>query len=276
MPDLVGGLLDAAQGIIPGVTMPAVTAAIATTIAFKKLTTKQVAAIGIVFWYAASDAGGCGDRSLQQSPSSGAGVVMIVRLADHLRGLLDLLARLGPGSRVLLLRIVARFGWKVTGAVLAAALNSAPRHLGTDSGACGYCSAGVPQRGPTPFPTSPAEDHVEDADAPVEEGPAGPDRADVADVVRDVIGTGRGALLTGLRSPSVRPIRRPPVSASTRPVSRSVRGCARPTGTGPAFTATTRPPLTPLRPTHRSVLLPQARTPTPTRATACGWRSERG
>ncbi|MFE2737367.1 hypothetical protein [Streptomyces sp. NPDC059349] len=57
MPDLVGGLLDAAQGI-PGVTMPAVAVVIATVIAFKKLTTKQVAVIGIVFWYAASGAGG--------------------------------------------------------------------------------------------------------------------------------------------------------------------------------------------------------------------------
>ncbi|MFD0065194.1 hypothetical protein [Streptomyces sp. NPDC056690] len=58
MPALVGGLLDAAQGIIPGVTMRAVAVVITTMIAFKKLTTKQVAVIGIVFWYAASGAGG--------------------------------------------------------------------------------------------------------------------------------------------------------------------------------------------------------------------------
>ncbi|MFE6156158.1 hypothetical protein [Streptomyces sp. NPDC057889] len=38
--------------------MPAVAVVIATVIAFKKLTTKQVAVIGIVFWYAASGAGG--------------------------------------------------------------------------------------------------------------------------------------------------------------------------------------------------------------------------
>ncbi|MFC9456480.1 hypothetical protein [Streptomyces sp. NPDC056983] len=167
MPALVGGLLDAAQVIIPGVTMRAVAVVITTVIAFKKLTTKQVAVIGIVFWYAASGAGGRGDRSLRRSPSSGRSVVMTVRLADRPRGLLDLLARLGPGSRVLLLRIVARFGWKVTGAVLAAALYAAPRYrqwivwvlLGWRAAAWSHTPSGEP-----------AEDHVEDADAPVEEG----------------------------------------------------------------------------------------------------------
>lgn len=58
VPGLVRGLLDAAQGIVPGVTMPAVALVIAIVIAFKKLTTKQVAIIGIIFWYAASGAGG--------------------------------------------------------------------------------------------------------------------------------------------------------------------------------------------------------------------------
>lgn len=58
VPDLVDGLLDAAQGIVPGVTMPAVALVIAIVIAFKKLDTKQVAVIGIVFWYASSGAGG--------------------------------------------------------------------------------------------------------------------------------------------------------------------------------------------------------------------------
>ncbi|WP_406428485.1 hypothetical protein [Streptomyces sp. NBC_00147] len=123
---------------------------------------------------------------------------MIVRLADRLRGLPDLLARLGPGSRVLLLRIVARFGWKVTGAVLAAALYAAPRYRQWIVWVLlGWCAAAW-SHAPS---DEPAEDHIEDADAPVEEGSAGPDPADVADVVRDVIGTGRGALLTGLRGP---------------------------------------------------------------------------
>ncbi|WP_108990429.1 hypothetical protein [Streptomyces coelicoflavus] len=58
VPDLVGSLLDVAQGIVPGVTMPAVALTLAIVILFKKLDTKQVALLGIVFWYAASGAGG--------------------------------------------------------------------------------------------------------------------------------------------------------------------------------------------------------------------------
>lgn len=58
VPDLVGGLLGAAQGILPGVTTPAVALVIAIIVAFKQLSTKQVAIIGIIFWYAASGAGG--------------------------------------------------------------------------------------------------------------------------------------------------------------------------------------------------------------------------
>ncbi|MDH6226228.1 hypothetical protein [Streptomyces sp. MJP52] len=58
VPDLVGSLLDAAQGVFPGVTMAAIALLLGIVIAFKKLSTKQVAILGIVFWYAASGAGG--------------------------------------------------------------------------------------------------------------------------------------------------------------------------------------------------------------------------
>ncbi|MFE6156159.1 hypothetical protein [Streptomyces sp. NPDC057889] len=98
---------------------------------------------------------------------------MIARIADRLRALLDLLTRLGPGSRVLLLRLAARFGWKVTGAVLAAALYAPPRYRQWIVWVLlGWCAAAWSH---TPS-DEPAEDHVEDADAPVEEGPAGPIR----------------------------------------------------------------------------------------------------
>ncbi|WP_432164880.1 hypothetical protein [Streptomyces sp. bgisy031] len=123
---------------------------------------------------------------------------MIVRFADRLRMLLDLLARLGPGSRVLLLRLVARFGWKATGAVLAAAVYAAPRYRQWIVWVLlGWCAAAWSH---APSDES-AGDHVEDPSEVVEEDPAEPDPADVADVVRDVIGTGRGALLTALRGP---------------------------------------------------------------------------
>jgi hypothetical protein len=58
VPDLVGSLLSVAQGIVPGVTMPAVALTLTIIILFKKLEKVQVALLGIVFWYAASGAGG--------------------------------------------------------------------------------------------------------------------------------------------------------------------------------------------------------------------------
>lgn len=58
VPDLVNGGLTAAQGLMPGMTMAAVALTLAIVIFFKKLTTKQVAILGIIFWYAASGAGG--------------------------------------------------------------------------------------------------------------------------------------------------------------------------------------------------------------------------
>ncbi|MFD7794342.1 hypothetical protein [Streptomyces sp. NPDC059759] len=58
VPDLVHSGLQAAQGVIPGLGMPAIALILAIVILFKKLTTKQVAVLGLVFWYAASGAGG--------------------------------------------------------------------------------------------------------------------------------------------------------------------------------------------------------------------------
>jgi hypothetical protein len=58
VPDFVGSLISTAQGVIPGVTMPALALALAIFILFKKLTTKQVGVLGIVFWYVAAGAGG--------------------------------------------------------------------------------------------------------------------------------------------------------------------------------------------------------------------------
>jgi hypothetical protein len=74
VPDLVGALLGTARGIIPGVTMPAVALLIAIIIMFKKLSTMQVAVIGIVFWYAASGAGGVWGQVAQAITKLGAQV----------------------------------------------------------------------------------------------------------------------------------------------------------------------------------------------------------
>lgn len=58
VPDFVGSIVATVNGIIPGVTMPALALSTVIFILFKKLTTKQVGIIGIFFWYVASSAGG--------------------------------------------------------------------------------------------------------------------------------------------------------------------------------------------------------------------------
>ncbi|MFF3497394.1 hypothetical protein ACFYWS_39385 [Streptomyces sp. NPDC002795] len=119
---------------------------------------------------------------------------MINRLAARTRALLDLLARLGPGSQALLLRLIGRFGW---GPVLCAAVvtvYAAARYRTWIAwGVLAWCAvawAHAPNE-------TPAEDDEQDA----EEAPVAPDPADITDVVRDVIGPGRGALLTALVGP---------------------------------------------------------------------------
>lgn len=58
VPDFVGSIIGTINGVIPGVTMPALALATAIFILFKKLTTKQVGILGIFFWYIAASAGG--------------------------------------------------------------------------------------------------------------------------------------------------------------------------------------------------------------------------
>lgn len=58
VPDLVGSLIATVNGLVPGVTMPALALTLAIVILFKKLTTKQIGLLGIGFWYVASGAGG--------------------------------------------------------------------------------------------------------------------------------------------------------------------------------------------------------------------------
>lgn len=58
VPDFVGSIIATANGVVPGVTMPALALSTAIFILFKKLTTKQVGYLGIFFWYIAAGAGG--------------------------------------------------------------------------------------------------------------------------------------------------------------------------------------------------------------------------
>lgn len=58
VPDFVGSLINTARGVVPGLSMPALALGLAIFILFKKLTTKQVGILGIIFWYVAAGAGG--------------------------------------------------------------------------------------------------------------------------------------------------------------------------------------------------------------------------
>jgi hypothetical protein len=58
VPDFVGSLIGTAKGIIPGVTLPALALSLLAFLLFQKLTTRQVAVLGIVFFYLATGAGG--------------------------------------------------------------------------------------------------------------------------------------------------------------------------------------------------------------------------
>lgn len=58
VPDMVGSLARYANAILPGLTMPALATCILAFILWKKLTTKQVAVVALVFFYVASSAGG--------------------------------------------------------------------------------------------------------------------------------------------------------------------------------------------------------------------------
>lgn len=58
VPDFVGSMIATVNGVIPGLSMPALALATGIFILFKKLTTKQVGVLGIFFWYIAAGAGG--------------------------------------------------------------------------------------------------------------------------------------------------------------------------------------------------------------------------
>lgn len=56
--DLVNALTGLAQGITPGITVAGLALLLVIVILWAKLSTRQVALFGIVFWYVASGAGG--------------------------------------------------------------------------------------------------------------------------------------------------------------------------------------------------------------------------
>ncbi|MDX3645310.1 hypothetical protein [Streptomyces sp. MB09-02B] len=118
-------------------------------------------------------------------------------LADRVRAVLALTGPLGDGFRILLLRLIARFGWKTVLIAAAVLLYAANRYrTWIPYGLAVACTAAWMHA-----PKEARHDDEEDDDEPTGEEPAGPDPQDVTDLVRDLIGDDRGILLTALRQP---------------------------------------------------------------------------
>lgn len=58
VPDLAGSVIGFINGFVKGMTMPALALCLAIYILFKKLTTKQLAVVALLFFYVAAGAGG--------------------------------------------------------------------------------------------------------------------------------------------------------------------------------------------------------------------------
>ncbi|WP_319052669.1 hypothetical protein [Streptomyces europaeiscabiei] len=163
------------------------------------------------------------------------------RLADRIRALLALAEPLRAGFRILLLRLVARFGWKTVLIATAVLLYAANRYrTWVPYGLAAACAAAW-MHAPKPLAEPPAEEAAEGAG----EAPAEPDEQDVADLVRDLIGDDRGILLTALRDPLQ--------AADTRAVREALqaagigwrKGVRTEAGNGPGVHRDDLPPLPP-------------------------------
>jgi hypothetical protein len=58
VPDMVHSLINFAHGFVKGATMPAFATCLLAVILWKKMTTKQVAMVALIFFYVAAGAGG--------------------------------------------------------------------------------------------------------------------------------------------------------------------------------------------------------------------------
>lgn len=118
-------------------------------------------------------------------------------LADRVRVVLALLEPLGAGSRVLMLRLLGRFGWKTVGVGALVAVFAAVRYRTWIAWMlAAWCIAAWMHA-----PNEADEPTTE----PAGEEPAEPDPQDIADLIRDLIGDDRGVLLTALCQPLQEP-----------------------------------------------------------------------
>lgn len=162
--------------------------------------------------------------------------------ADRIRALLVLAGPLRAGFRILLLRLVSRFGWKTVLIATAVLLYAANRYRTWIPYGLAIACAAAWMHAPDP-----AEQPDEEADDETAgEGPAEPDPADILDLLRDLIGVDRGVLLTALRTPlqagDTRAVREALAEAGIR-VREGVRTAA---GNGPGVHRDDLPPLPPI------------------------------
>jgi hypothetical protein len=118
-------------------------------------------------------------------------------LADRVRAVLALLGPLGAGSRVLLLRLIGRFGWKTVGIGALICVFAAVRYRTWIAWMLTAWCIAAWMHAPT--------DDTEPTTELAGEEPAEPDPQDIADLIRDLIGDDRGILLTTLCQPLQEP-----------------------------------------------------------------------
>lgn len=163
-------------------------------------------------------------------------------LADRIRALLALTGPLGAGFRILLLRLVTRFGWKTVLIAAAVLMYAASRYrTWIPYGLAVACAAA--------WMHTPKEADEPDGEAGGEtagEEPTEPDSEDVVDLLRDLIGDDRGILLTALPGPlhaaDTRAVREVLAGAGIR-VREGVRTAG---GNGPGVHRNDLPPLPPI------------------------------
>lgn len=166
-------------------------------------------------------------------------------LADRIRALLALAEPLRAGFRILLLRLVARFGWKTVLIATAVLLYAANRYRTWIPYGLAVACAAAWMHAPKQLAKPPAEEAAEEDDESAGEAPAEPDGQDVVDLVRDLIGDDRGILLTALRDPLH--------AADTRAVREALqaagigwrKGVRTEAGNGPGVHRDDLPPLPP-------------------------------
>lgn len=166
----------------------------------------------------------------------------MTRLADRIRALLALAAPLHAGFRLLLLRLIGRFGWKTVLIATAVLLYAANRYRTWIPYGLAVACAAAWMHAPKQ-----AERPAEEADDETTgEDPTGPDSEDVVDLLRDLIGDDRGVLLTALRGPLH--------AADTRAVRETLhaagiewrKGVRTEAGNGPGVHRDDLPPLPPI------------------------------